>query len=166
MRYQHDRSRCRRAAGLLAAFALVGTVTACSSDDGLTDERGDLNEDFGSVPGATVESPALSESTAPTGAVPPFGTVSVAEEVYPVDGLEADGGDFTSCVVDPADRDGSVDIVAVLDDRTFAFNVLQDVASAAVGADSTVVDDYEIDGSSVRGTAEFEAGSVAFDITC
>ncbi len=158
------RTRTRRwSVALLAPLVLA----ACGSDDdALTDERGDLNEDFGSVPGATVDSPVLSETTVPVGVAPPFGTVSVAEEVYPVDGFVAEGGDFMSCEVDPPDRDGFVDIAAILDQRTFAFNVVQDSASATVDADSTVVGDYEVDGTSVRGTAEFEAGTVVFDITC
>jgi len=142
-------------------FAACGT-----DDDGLTDERGDLNEDFGSVPGATVESPALSDTTLATTGSPPFGTVSVAEEVYRVDGFVEDGGDFTSCVIEPDDRDDFVDITAQLDQRTFTFNVVQGNASAAVEASSTVVDDYEIVDDGVRGTAEFDNGSVAFDITC
>lgn len=158
-------SRRRRCAVLLAPIVLAVGFAACESDEGVTDERGDLNEDFASVPGATVDSPALSDEAEPTGAAPPFGTVAVDEEVYAVDGLD-DDGDFTSCVVDPPDRAGHVDIAAALDERTFAFNVVQDAASATIGADSTAVDDYQIDGSSVRGVAEFAAGTVVFDITC
>ncbi len=163
---RHDRPLRRRWPAVLAGFALAAGLGACNSDDGLTDERGDPNEDFGSVSGATIESPAVSETAAPTGGAPPFGTVAVSGEVYPVDALAADGGDFTSCVVDPPDREDFVDIAATLDERTFVFSVVQDVASATVDADSTVVSDYEIDGSSVRGTADFDAGTVAFDITC
>lgn len=166
---RHDRPFHRRwSAALLTPLVLAGGLVACDSDDdALTDERDeDLNEDFGSVPGATVESPALSDTAAPTGAAPPFGTVSVAEEVYPVDGMVDDGGDFSSCVVDPPDREGYVDIAAALDERTFAFTVVDGVAGATVDADSTVVDDYQVDGSSIRGTAEFDAGTVVFDITC
>lgn len=161
-----DRPLHRLVAALLAPLVLVGGLAACDADEELTDERGDLNEDFGSVPGATVESPALSETSVPTGASPPFGTVTVSGEVHRIDGSVADDGDFASCVVDPPDREGYVDITATLDERTFAFNVVQDIASAAVGADTTVVDDYEIDGTGVIGTAEFEAGTVFFNITC
>lgn len=160
------RSHHRRLAFLVTPLLLAGGFAACESDQGLTDERGDLNEDFGSVPGATVESPALSDTAEPTGAAPPFGTVAVDEEVYAVDGLVDDDGDFSSCVIGLPGRAGHVDIAAALDERTFTFNVVQDAASASVGADSTVVDDYEIDGSSVRGVAEFAAGTVVFDITC
>lgn len=161
-----DRPLRRWTATLLAPLALAGGLIACDEDDALTDERDDLNEDFGSVPGATVDSPALSETAVPTGAAPPFGTVTVNDEVYRVDGAVDDDGDFASCVVDPPDREGYVDITATLDERTFAFNVVQDVASAAVGADTTVVDDYTIDGASVTGSAEFAAGTVFFNITC
>ncbi len=163
-----DRTCHRRwFAALLAPLVLAGGLAACDSDDdALTNERSDLNEDFGSVPGATVDSPALAATSVPTGAAPPFGTVSVAGEVYAVDGMVDDGGDFSSCVVEPPDREGYVDIAATLDERTFAFTVIDGNASAAVEADTTVVDDVEIDGSSVRGTAEFDAGTVVFDITC
>ncbi len=157
----------RRLAALLTPLVLVGALVACDSDDdGLTDERGDLNEDFGSVPGATVDSPALSDTAAPTGAAPPFGTVAIDGEVYPVDGFVDDGGDFSSCVVDPPDREGYVDIAATLDERTVVFNVVQDTAGATIGVDSTVVDDYTIDGTSLRAEVEFDAATVVFDITC
>ena len=157
----------RTAHAVLVSVLALGVAAACDSDDdGLTDERGDLNEDFGSVPGATVESPAVSETAAPTGAAPPFGTVAVDGEVYPVDGMDDDGGDFTACAVEPPDRPGYIDVTAALDERTFNFNVVQDTAGATLGTASTVVDDYEIDGTSVRGTADFDDGTVVFDITC
>jgi hypothetical protein len=144
----------------------VAVAVACDSDDGVTDERADLNEDFGSVPGVTVESPALEGTSEPVGMAPPLGTVSVNEEVYPLDAMMDVGGDFTACTVDPADRPGYVDITAVLDERTFNFNVVQGTAGVTVDADSTVTDDYQVDGTSVRGSAEFDAGTVVFDITC
>lgn len=166
-----SRSLYRRAAVLAGVAALV-VATGCDDDDGLE-----------SVPTADVDSPAYVGSVpAPGDDVPPFGTIAVDDEVYSLGGFVADTGSFEECVIDPPERPGYIEIEARVDaDRVFTFNVVDDVATAALGAATEADVDYEVTGNSVRGDglfAEVEPVDtsirnqepieveIAFDITC
>lgn len=158
---------------MAAVVAATAVVLAAGCDD----------EDLESVPTADVDAPALAGSIpAPGDDIAPFGTIAVDDEVYSLGGFVTDAGDFDECTIDPPDRPGYISIDArVGADRVFTFNVLDDVATVALGAVSEADVDYEVNGSSVRGNALFDEVEpvdtairnedpidveIAFDITC
>jgi hypothetical protein len=147
-------------------------VAAACDDDGLE-----------SVPTADVDAPALAGSIpSPGDDIAPFGTIAVDDEVYSLGGFVSDAGDFDECTIDPPDRPGYISIEVRVDaDRVFTFNVVDDVATAALGGATDADVEYEVNGSSVRGNGLFDevepvdtairnedpiAVEIAFDITC
>ncbi len=166
-----SRSLYQRTAVIVAVVAVVA-MTGCDDDSELE-----------SVPTADADSPASVGSVPAAGeGVPPFGTIAVADEVYSLGGFVTDAGDFDACTIDPPDRPGFIEIEARVDeDRVFTFNVVDDVATVALGAATDADVDYDVLGSSVRGEGTLEevepVGTfvrneevveveVTFDITC
>ncbi|HSM66828.1 MAG TPA: hypothetical protein VK860_11025 [Ilumatobacteraceae bacterium] len=161
----------QRAVALVAVVAVVA-MTGCDDDSGLE-----------GVPTADVDSPAYVGSVPAAGeGVPPFGTIAVADEVYSLGGFVDADGSFEACTIDPPDRPGFIEIEARVDEnRVFTFNVVDDVATVALGAATDADVDYDVVGSSVRGEGALEevdpVGTyvrnedpveveVTFDITC
>lgn len=151
-----SRPRYQRMAALVAVFAVVA-MTGCDDDP-----------DLESVPTADVDSPAYVGSVPAAGeGTPPFGTIAVDAEVYSLGGFVADTGGFDDCTIDPPDRPGFIEIEArVDDDRVFAFNVVDDVATLALGVATDADVEFDVVGNSVRGEASFDDAEISFDITC
>ena len=156
--------------------------TAPPSDDDTSDVTGDDGAVGRTattvVPGGTEIDKVPDD---PATQADPTGTISVGGETWDVAGyaraLEDGetielGGDFLICEGDNPAFPGDANIIAVLDDNVqFSFLKSGDTTTAEYGdlfgAEETTAVEFERDGTTISGTAEFpDSGTASFELDC
>lgn len=154
--------------------------TAPPSDDDATDRAGgDLGQTATTLVEGGTEIDEVPDD--PATRDDPTGTITVGDETWEVAGFARAledgetvelGGDFLICEGDNPAFPGDANIIAVLDDDLqFSFLKSGDTTAAEYGglfgAEETTSVEFERDGTTIVGTAEFpESGTASFELDC